>query len=198
MHSSPHAAADAAFLAVLPTVLRHARIQFRDVACVHERSDLTQEVLAYALRWSRLLWSRGKDVREFPSPLARYAVLAVKSGRRLCGMHKAKDAMNPSTQTRVGFTCAVLALHALRADDPVQIALAENARSDVSDQVAFRIDFPTWLASRTERDRAIIADMLREERTLDLARKHRVSQGRVSQLRKAYAESWQAFHGELD
>src|SRR4051812_35872457 len=113
--------ADAAFRAVLPTVLRHARLQFRFVRCPHERDDLLQEVLAYALTWTRLLWSRGKDVRGFPSQLARYAVLAVRNGRRLCGMCKARDALNRATQGRRGFRCERLPL----CEPPPESTLAE-------------------------------------------------------------------------
>ncbi len=49
---APHPA-DAAFLAVLPAVLRHTEIQFRFVRCVHARDDLHQEALAYGLKWTR-------------------------------------------------------------------------------------------------------------------------------------------------
>jgi hypothetical protein len=196
MPPAPLHPADAAFLAVLPAVLRHARIQFRSVRCVHERADLIQEAVAYALKWTRLLHRRGKDVRDFPSQLAHYAVLAVKSGRRLCGMAKSKDVYTRAARARFGFTCGALDAHAARAGTPLQDALCDNTRSAVPDQAAFRLDFPAWLETRSPRDRAIIGDMLRSERTLDLARKHRLSAGRVSQLRREYAAHWAAFHGE--
>jgi hypothetical protein len=187
--------ADAAFLAVLPTVLRHARIRFRFVRCAHEREDLLQETLAYALKWTRILWERGRDVRGFPTALAAYAVLAVQHGRRLCGMDRAKDAMNRATHARLGFTCGSLPLREPEPGSALAAALADSKRSDIPVQVAFRIDFPAWLKARARRDRAIIRDMLREERTSDLARRHRVSPARVSQLRREYRDSWLAFAG---
>jgi hypothetical protein len=189
------ASADAAFLAVLPTVQRNAQMKFRYVRCVHQRADLIQEVLAYGLKWTRLLWARGKDVRNFPARLAHYAVLAVRNGRRLCGSTRAKDVTNTATQARVGFACG-LADHQSGTSNPVAEALHDNTRSDVADQAAFRIDFPVWLLTCTGRDRRIIGDMLRETRTLDLARKYRLSEGRISQLRRKYCEEWRQFHGE--
>jgi hypothetical protein len=191
---TPHPADDV-FLAVLSIVLRHARLRFRFVRCPHEREDLLQEVFAYALTWSRLLWDRGRDVREFPSALARYAVQSVRNGRRLCGMRGAKDAFNPATQARCGFRCECLPPGDPPHGSILAAALADSARSEIPEQVAFPIDFPTWLATRTERDRAIIADMLLELRTTDLAARHGVSAGRVSQLRRAYHADWIAYAG---
>ena len=107
--STPHPA-DPVFLAILPCILRHAQVRFRLIRCIHERDDLVQEVLAYGLKWTRLLWDRGKDVREFPTALAGYAVQAVRNGRRLCGMWKAKDAMNGITHARRNFRCESLPL----------------------------------------------------------------------------------------
>lgn len=192
---APHPA-DAAFLAVLPAVLHHAQIQFRFVRCVHARDDLHQEALAYGLKWTRLLWARGKDVRDFPSALATYAVLAVRNGRRLCGMCPAKDAMNAATQARLGFTCERLPLCEPPPEAALAHALADNTRSDIPAQVAFRIDFPAWLHTRTRRDRAIIRDMLLDVRTTDLATRHRVSPARVSQLRREYLAGWLSFVGD--
>ncbi len=189
-------AADAAFLAVLPTVLRHAQIRFRFVRCAHEREDLLQEVLAYGLKWTRILWERGRDVRSFPTALAAYAVLAVQSGRRLCGMCKARDALNRATQARLGVTCESLPLCEPPPESALAAALADSKRSEIPAQVAFRIDFPAWLQTRTRRDRAIIRDMLLEARTTDLAARHRVSSARVSQLRREYLAGWTAFVGE--
>lgn len=188
---APHPA-DAAFLAVLPAVRRHARIQFRFVRCVHARDDLHQEALAYGLKWTRLLWARGKDVRDFPCALATYAVLAVRNGRRLCGMCRANDAMNPAAQARFGFTCEGLSARE-PAGNPLAAALADNTRSAVPVQVAFRIDFPAWLATRSARDRAIIRALMCSVRTQDVAARYRTSPARVSQFRREYLASWSAF-----
>jgi hypothetical protein len=66
----------------------------------------------------------------------------------------------------------------------------------VPEQVSFRLDFPCWLRTRTSRDRKLINDMLQDERTLDLAKKHGLSAGRVSQLRREFMASWERFCGE--
>ena len=57
----------------------------------------------------------------------------------------------------------------------------------------FRLDFPSWLRTRTDRDRRIIGDMAMGQRTLDLSRKYGISPGRISQLRREFHDDWERF-----
>ena len=61
----------------------------------------------------------------------------------------------------------------------------------------FRLDFPAWLRTRTQRDRRIINDMMTGQRTLDLSKKYGISPGRVSQVRREFHDDWQRFCGEF-
>ncbi len=65
------------------------------------------------------------------------------------------------------------------------------------EQAAFRIDFPAWLSTRTERDRRIINDMVVGERTQHLARRFGISPARISQLRREYHDDWRRFTDEV-
>ncbi|MEK6236668.1 MAG: hypothetical protein N2C14_18320 [Planctomycetales bacterium] len=76
--------------------------------------------------------------------------------------------------------------------------VVEDDRTPVPDQAAFRLDFPVWLESLSERNREIAEEMAMNESTKDLARRHRVSPARVSQLRREFKDSWEAFHEEDD
>ena len=75
-------------------------------------------------------------------------------------------------------------------------ALHDNTRSPVPDQVAFRFDFPAWLNTLSERDKRVVEDLMVGERTLDVARKHGLSPGRVSQLRREFMTGWRHFCGD--
>src|SRR5580704_2407688 len=87
---------------VLPVVTRWARSNFgRD-------DDNVAEAVALAWKWFRRMARRGKDGSLFPGTIARYAVRAVRSGRRVAGQLSAKDAMNPITWRRLGFTVCSL------------------------------------------------------------------------------------------
>lgn len=172
-------------------------------------SEEMTEMLALCWKWFCHLAKRGKDARQFPSVLARFAARAVRSGRRLCGQQSANEVMNERTQEQRGFRVEALPsststshedLYAT-ADgqkrlDTFEERLHDNTLTPILDQVAFRCDFPAWLATRTERDQRLIGDMTGDERTTDLARKYGVCPGRVSQLRREYQDDWQHFCAE--
>jgi hypothetical protein len=101
--------------------------------------------------------------------------------------------MNPIAHQRHGFTVEKLPDCATMHGNPLEEALHEDDRTPVPDQVAFRVDFPAWLATRTERDRRMIEQLGMSERTRDVARRFGVADGRISQLRNEYREDWTRF-----
>ena len=96
------------FLQLLPKIKTHAQIAFRHIPCCHRREDAVQEVCCLGWKWFTRLVERGKDAEDFPMAFAELLARAVRSGRRLVGMNKAKDPMNPLTQRREGFTVELL------------------------------------------------------------------------------------------
>jgi hypothetical protein len=199
----------AAFLTILPRIQLHGEISFRGMKCPESRSEAVAETVALAWKWFTRMAQKGKDATQFPAALATFAARAVQSGRRLCGQEKARDVLSPRAQKRHGFQVEPLpastrsprerrsAPGGQKEQDVFEQRLADNTRTPPCDQAAFRIDFKNWLATRTDRDRRIIEDMAVGERTQDLARKHGVSQGRVSQLRREFHSDWERFCGEL-
>jgi hypothetical protein len=73
--------------------------------------------------------------------------------------------------------------------------LTDNTVTPPPDAAAFRIDFPQWLSEWTERDRRIIGDMMRDERTRDLASKYGISPGRIAQRGARISTIGTAFTG---
>jgi hypothetical protein len=181
------------FEAILPRIETHARIYFRSIRCPHLKADRIAETIALAFKWFRRLLKQGKDPTAFVSTLATYAAKAVKSGRRLAGQMKAKDVMNKRTQARKGFCIVKLPDRSTLNTNPLAEALIDNTQSPVPDQVQFRLDFPAWLRTYCQRDRRIIQDMARSERTLDLAQKYGLSRARISQKRGEYRRDWMRF-----
>src|SRR5262249_46188368 len=152
------------------------------------------ELVGLCWLWFVRLVMKGVDPLRFPSALADFAARAVKAGRRLCGKHKGKDVMNPMAQRRHDFVVEALPASTRRShesrysvplgqqgQDVLEESLHDNAQTPVPEQVCFRLDFPAWVGSRSERDRRIIDDLMLGERTLDVADRHGVSPGRVSQ-----------------
>jgi hypothetical protein len=182
---------------VLPAVERHARIAFRHLKSAERQEDAIQETVGLSWKWFRRLAERGKDATAFPTALAGFAARAVKSGRKVCGQERAKDAMSPTAQRRFGFAVGKLPDFSTLNGNPLEDALQENTVSPVPDQVAFRLDFPAWLGGLSHRNRDIAEAMALGHGTKHLAHRFGLSEGRVSQLRGQFCDSWRRFHNEV-
>ena len=185
-----------AFLTILPRLELHGRISFR-TRNWHDQQEAVAEMVALCWKWFVRLAHQGKDATRFPSVLATFAARAVHGGRRLAGSCKAKDALSPVAQRRHGFAVGRLPDFSTLNGNPLFDALHDNTRSPVPEQVAFRFDFPAWLASLGARDRGIAQDMAQGHRTGELADAYGLSPARVSQLRRQFYMDWQSFCGEL-
>jgi hypothetical protein len=195
---------------VLPRVERHGRIHFRHLKCAARREEAIAEMIGLAWKWFVQLAQRGKDATQFVSALAVFAARSVHSGRRVCGQEAAQDVLSPVAQWRRGFTVERLPSPTATAHgdryatpqgqqhlDAFEERLRDNAITPVPDQVQFRIDFPNWLQTLTGRERRLIREMARGERTKDLSRHFEVSPARISQLRREFQEGWRRFCGDL-
>jgi hypothetical protein len=187
-------ALQAAFLdLVLPRVLTHGRVYFRHLRSAELKEEYIAEMVALAWKWHLRLAERGKDAAQFPTAIATFAARAVRCGRRLAGMDRAKDVLSPQAQQRQGFAVGKLPDCSALDGSPLHEALHDNTQSPVAEQVCFRIDFPAWRASRNDRDRGVLDDLMLGERTLDVAGKYGLSPGRVSQLRRELHDDWEFF-----
>jgi hypothetical protein len=183
---------------VLPRVEAHGRVYFRHVKDPERKEELLAELHGLAWLWFVPLVHRGKDVLQFVSALATYAARAVRSGQRVVGHQKAKDVLSPVAQRKHGFAVERLPDFSTLGGSPIEEALHANTVSPVPDQVAFRLDFPAWLATLSQRNRALAEDMALGEKTQELAEKYRVSEGRISQMRRYFQCDWLHFCGESE
>jgi hypothetical protein len=197
------------FLALVPQIETHAQICFRGIRCPVTREDRVQECIALGWKWFLRLAEQGKDVFAFPMAFAALVARTVRCGRRLCGQERARDVLSPLAQQRHAFrvgslptsTCSShVQLYATPNGqallDAFEERLRDDARSPVPDQAAFRIDFPAWLRTLTGRERRLARAMAQGERTTDLSKQFELSPGRISQLRRAFRDAWERFHGE--
>jgi hypothetical protein len=184
----------AAFLTILPRIELHGRIYFR-----HKKPDKRDEAIAemVALAWKSFVncVRNGKNPLEFPMALARRAAQAVHNGRRLCGQEKIKDVLSPRAQQHHNFVVVSLPEGSSLNGNVFDEALIDNTQTPPPDQVAFRIDFPAWRLTRCDRDRRVIDDLMRGERTLDVADRYGLTPGRVSQMRRDFKQDWDHFCG---
>jgi hypothetical protein len=198
------------FLELLPRVETHARITFGFLRCRDLREDKIQESVALAWQWFLRLAEQGKDVNTFLVTFCRLLVRAVRAGRRVCGMHRSKDVLNPLAQRRFGFRVERLPASTRCSHDslssPVlrqkqhnafEERLQDNTITPVVDQVIFRLDWPRFFRALSRRDRGL-ATFLSKGNTNKLAsRKFRLSPGRVTQLRQQWCREWRTFQGDI-
>jgi hypothetical protein len=161
-----------------------------------DKEEKMAEAVGLTWKWVKHLCKRGKDAREFPTALAGFVIRAVRSGRRVCGQERSRDVLSPVGQRRHSFYVGTLPDFSTLSDNPLAEALHDNTRSPVPDQVCFRLDFPAWLQTLSQRNRRIALRMIEREKTQVLARAFGTSEGRISQLRREFHHDWLAFHGE--
>jgi hypothetical protein len=182
------------FLAMLPAIQTHARVAFGHLdpeAC----EDALQEVVANCLVAFARLVQRGRIEVAYPSALARFAVSQFRDGRRVGNRRNGRDVLSPYAQKRNGIV--VERLDRFRKDESEWAeALVEDQRTPVLDQVAFRCDFPAWLDTLPRRNRQIAEALSLGHSTSAVAKRFKVSPGRISQLRQELRESWREFQGE--
>ena len=197
------------FVDVLPRIKRHAAICFRGIRCPIRRDDCISETIALAWKWFVRLMRRGKDATKFVSALASLAVKAVHAGRRLAGGKRANDILSLVAQHRHGFTVESLPAstrsshaqlysspHSQEIQDTFEERLHDNTVTPVPDQVQFRIDWPTFFATLTERDRRLAAFLSWGHTGTRAGREFGLSPGSVTQLRQQWCHEWRVFQGE--
>ncbi len=177
---------------ILPRVISHGQVCFRGHDA-EQREEFVAEMVALSWRWFLRLSEQGRKPEEFPTALARYAALQVRCGRGLCGQEPGREPLSRVARLRRGFSVVSLPDHSTLGGSLLEEALHDNTRTPVPDQVSFRLDWPAWLSTRTERDRRIIEDLALGEGTLAVASRHGLSPGRVSQKRREYLEDWRRF-----
>ena len=185
----------AGFLAILPVVRTHARIQFRKLR-PQRREEAIQEAIASACVSYQILAAQGRLHDAHPSTIATYAVRHVRDGRHVGGHQDGvRDALSPKASWRQGHQVMSLPPSGAGCDGWKQLVTACR-KASIPDLAAFRIDFGRWLRTLGKRDRKIISALVSGERAYQVAGRFGITQGRVSQLRRRYERDWRIFQGE--
>lgn len=184
------------FLAMLPLIREQARHAFRNER-PERREELIAEVVANCwVAYVRLI-DRGLHDVVYPTPLARFAIRQTRDGRRVGSKSNIKDVGSEYAQRRQGFTIESLDRFDRETGQWREI-LVEDRHAGPDQTAAARIDIGEWFASLPRRKRSIATTLATGEATKTAARKHRVSAGRISQMRREFQESWAEFQGEPD
>jgi len=184
------------FLALLPAILRHAAHAFRHLK-PEARQDAIVEVVDNACVAYLRLHELGKADVAYATPLAQYGIRQFHDGRKVGNRHSVRDVLSEHCQRRKGLTVSNLYRYDAEENAWREIVV-EDHRAGPADVATTRIDFSDWLGRMSHRERRIAENLAVGEKTSEVARRFRVSPGRISQMRKEYFDSWMRFQGEAD
>jgi len=183
------------FLAMLPAIQAQAKFAFRRLN-PEAREDAIQETIANALvAFVRLVQREKLDIA-YPTALTRFAVAQIHDGRRVGNRLNVRDVLSPYAQQEKDIRVERLDRFDEKDNEWVE-AVVEDHRTPIPEQVMFRCDFPIWLESLPRRNRRIALALAIGHTTGQVAKRFRVSPGRISQLRREMQRSWQEFQGEM-
>jgi len=182
------------FLKMLPKIRSYAKNAFAYMDA-ESREDAVEEVIANAAVAFVRLVRLGRANQAFPTVLTRYAVAQFRDGRRVGNHLRIGEVLSSYAQRKKGFIVERLD-HLDRETNEWAEAIVEDRRTPVPDQVAFRIDFPRWLTLLSTRNRRIAEALALGNSTSLVAKRFKLSPGRISQLRGELYKSWQNYQGD--
>jgi hypothetical protein len=157
-----------------------------------EREELIREVIANCWAAFTRLVDRGAMDVAYPTPLAQYAIKQVRDGRRIGTRRNINDVSCPRAQRRHGFGMERLDQYDERHDEWKEI-LVEDRSVGPADTAAARIDFQEWLHLLPRRTRRIAELLSIGETTGKVAKRFRLTTGRISQMRRELKSGWDDF-----
>jgi hypothetical protein len=181
------------FADILPAIRRHVRFAFRHLD-LESRAEAAQEAIAFAfLAYARLV-QLGKTDLVYSSVLAKFAVSRVHNGRSIGRRLNVNDISSAWCQRRRD-----ICVESLDRRDGLggwREVLLTDHRSSPADLAAARIDIACWLGKLTWQTRRIARDLAMGYSTGEVAHRHGLSSGRISQVRRHLYDAWCRFQGD--
>jgi len=178
----------ASFVAMLPEIQQRLQQAFRQLDPESREDAIAEGVIHSLLSYVRLVEQCRADSIS-ASNLAWYAALAVKRGRPAGSRMNGKEPL--SRYAQVGNGIQIEQRHGNWID-----MLVEDKRASVPDQVAAKLDVGAWFATLSRRMKQIARDLAYGFSTSEVAEKHGVTPGRISQMRRTLEGSWAAYQHE--
>jgi hypothetical protein len=175
------------FLNILPAVRKHACVCFRRLD-YHARQEAVAATIARALVDYGDLAAKQRLAYAYPNTLADFAVRRVRAGRTAGAPQNPYDLLSRIQSQKIQ------SLDTQKSGTWRELVL-QDRRVSPADQAAFNLDFQNWLSRWPKFHRRMIGTLAAGHRTSEVARRFKVTAGRVSQLRRQYQRSWEAFQG---
>lgn len=182
------------FEAMIPSIERHAKIAFRYLD-FEAREEVVQETVCNACQAYLRLVELDKTDVAYASVLARFGISQTREGRKVGGKLNCRDVLSDYCQRKKNLLVQRLD-HFDSEEEAWAEILVEHKHAGPAETAIVRIDFATWLQSLPRRLRRVANFLADGETTTAAAKRFRVSQGRISQIRKELLLAWRRFQGE--
>jgi hypothetical protein len=179
---------------MLPVIETHARIAFRRLN-PDAREEAIQETVCNCCQAFARLVELGKTDLAYPSVLARFGVAQVRDGRKVGCKMNVRDVLSSYCQQRKNLMVERLDRFDSEEEKWAEI-LVEDKHAGPAETAIVRIDFSTWMQLLPHRLRKIATLLATGETTTAASKRFRISQGRISQIRRELFLAWQRFQGE--
>jgi hypothetical protein len=179
---------------ILPRIQSQAWLAFQGRS-FDLKQELQSEVVAHCWKSFARLFELRRHEDVPPMTLARFAIRAVRSGRRIGASLNINDVTSDYCQNRMGIRSTHFYKTDLNGDNwPESLIADERARPD--ELVMARIDFSEWLQTLKPLHRKVAEYLSLGESTHSTARIFNLSPGRISQIRRLLEQSWHSFQTE--
>ena len=183
-----------AFLMILPRIQSQAWIAFQGLS-LDLKQELQSEVVAHCWKSFTKLFELGRHEDVPPMTLARFAIRAVRSGRRIGSSLNINDVTSDYCKNRLGIRSVAFCWIDQNGKNWAESLIAdERARPD--QLVMARIDFSEWLQTLKPLHRKVAEHLSFGESTHSTAMIFNLSPGRISQIRRLLERSWHSFQTE--
>ena len=184
----------AAFEAMIPIIEKHAKISFRHLN-PDAREEAIQETICNACQAYFRLVEQSKTEVAHASVLASFGVAQTREGRKVGSSLNVCDVSSDYCQKRKNIVVKRLDHYDLDEQSWGEV-LVEDRHAGPADIAIVRIDFAAWLTTLKPRIRKIATFLSRGETTTAASKKFRLSQGRVSQIRRQLYDAWHRFQSD--
>jgi hypothetical protein len=176
------------FITMLPEIQQRLRRAFRNLDPAARDEAVAEAVVHCLLSYARL-HERGRAEVATASTLAFYAARQVRRGRPAAGRMNGKEPLSRYARVKNGFQIERLHNYSARQDRWIDM-LVEDKRASVADQVAAKLDVGAWFGTLSRRMRQIAKDLAVGCSTSEVAQRHGVTPGRISQLRRSLRDEF--------
>lgn len=171
------------FVKALPYMRKTARFSFPNLDA-EKREEAVAAVIALAWKhWHRLGERNRADNPGILKSVLWFSIKQINAGRRIDSAAKPRCPMTLRAWGKASF-------------EPEGLDGLVSKTAGVVDTVSFRLDIPRFLATLSERQRTMVYDLAVGMGTGEVAEKHGVTPGAVSQFRNRFKVLHERFFGE--